>query len=54
MDCGSPRDPGLGSDGRTREEALKNVRETAESSLLVRKDLNLPLVAETAYVEVTT
>ncbi len=47
-----PAIPGCGSDGRTREEALKNVHDAAELCIGVRKDLELPVVVETATVEV--
>ena len=48
-----PAIPGCGSDGRTREEALENVHDAAELCLSVRRDLDLPLVVETAFVEVS-
>jgi len=47
-----PAIPGCGSEGATREDALMNVRDAAELCLSVRKDLDLPLVVETASVEV--
>ena len=47
-----PAIPGCGSDGKTREEALANVHDAAELCIAVRKDLNLPLLVETATVEV--
>ena len=47
-----PAIPGCGSDGKTREEALVNVQDAAELCIAVRKDLGLPLVVETATVEV--
>lgn len=47
-----PAIPGCGSDGKTREEALANVQDAAELCIAVRKDLGLPLVVETATVEV--
>lgn len=47
-----PAIPGCGSDGKTREEALKNVQDAAKLCLSVRKDLNLPSVVEVASVEV--
>ena len=49
-----PAIPGCGSDGKTREEALKNVHDAAGLCLAVRSDLNLPLVVEVASVEVVT
>ncbi len=47
-----PAIPGCGSDGLTREEALENVHDAAALCISVRKDLNLPIVVETATVEV--
>ena len=47
-----PAIPGSGSDGKTRAEALANVHDAAELCIAVRKDLNLPLLVETATVEV--
>ena len=47
-----PSIPGCGSEGSTREEALANVHDAAEVCLAVRKDLSMPLIVETAYVEV--
>ncbi|MDR3688905.1 MAG: type II toxin-antitoxin system HicB family antitoxin [Fimbriimonas sp.] len=43
---------GCGSDGLTKEDALANMRDTAALCLSVRRDLELPLVVETATVEV--
>ena len=47
-----PAIPGCGSDGKTREEALHNVEDAANLCIAVRKDLGLPVVVETATVEV--
>ena len=47
-----PAIPGCGSDGKSREEALENVHDAAELCIAVRKDLDMPLVVETATVEV--
>ena len=45
-----PAIPGCGSDGKTREEALRNVQDAAQLCVAVRKDLNLPISVETATV----
>ena len=47
-----PSIPGCGSDGKTREEALENVRDAAQACLAVRKDLGLPATVETVTIEV--
>jgi len=47
-----PAIPGCASDGKTRDEALANVRDAAELCIAVRKDLDLPVTVETATVEV--
>ena len=47
-----PSIPGCGSEGNTKDEALANVHDAAEICLAVRKDLGMPLIVETAYVEV--
>ncbi len=47
-----PAIPGCGSDGKTREEALRNVQDAAQLCVAVRKDLNLPISVETATVVV--
>lgn len=49
-----PALPGCVSQGRTREEALANVREAILVSLETRKDQGLPLEVEVAEVEVAT
>jgi len=49
-----PALPGCVSQGRTREEALANVREAILLSLETRKDHGLPLEVEIAEVEVAT
>lgn len=41
-----PSIPGCGSEGRTREEAIENVRDAAKLCLAVREDLGLPPVVE--------
>lgn len=50
-DC--PSIPGCVSQGRTREEALENVREAIALCLEVRAEQGLPLTVETREVEVT-
>jgi predicted RNase H-like HicB family nuclease len=47
-----PAVPGCVSQGRTRDEALANVREAAEGCLLVRAESGLPLTVETTEIEV--
>ena len=49
-----PALPGCVSQGRTREEALANVREAILLSLETRKAHGLPLEVEVAEVEVAT
>jgi len=48
-----PSIPGCVSQGKTREEALANVREAIAACLEVRAERGLPLTAETPQVEVT-
>lgn len=48
-----PSVPGCVSQGRTREEALENIREAIAGCLEVRAERGLPLTVETAQVEVT-
>jgi len=48
-----PSIPGCVSQGRTREEALENIREAIAGCLEVRAERGLPLTVETALVEVT-
>ena len=47
-----PSVPGCVSQGRTREEALDNVREAIALCLEVRAEQGLPLTVETEEVEV--
>ena len=48
-----PSIPGCISQGRTREDALQNIREAIAACLEVRADLGYPLTVETRQVEVT-
>ena len=48
-----PSIPGCVSQGRTREEALENVKDAIRVCLQVRADQGLPLTVETRQVEVT-
>ena len=48
-----PSIPGCVSQGRTRDEALENIREAIAGCLEVRAEMGLPLTVETAQVEVT-
>ncbi len=45
--------PGCVSQGKTREEALTNIREAIVLCLEVRAERGLPLTVETQQVEVT-
>ncbi len=47
-----PSIPGCVSQGKTKAEALKNVREAIELCLEVRAERGLPLTIETKQVEV--
>lgn len=47
-----PAIPGCVSQGETKAEALKNVREAIELCLEVRAERGLPLTIETKQVEV--
>jgi predicted RNase H-like HicB family nuclease len=47
-----PAIPGCVSQGKTKSEALKNVREAIELCLEVRAERGLPLTIETKQVEV--
>ena len=47
-----PAIPGCVSQGTTRTEALKNIREAIELCLEVRAERGLPLTIETRQVEV--
>jgi predicted RNase H-like HicB family nuclease len=48
-----PSIPGCVSQGRTRDEAIDNVREAISACLEVRAERGLPLTMETRLVEVT-
>jgi predicted RNase H-like HicB family nuclease len=47
-----PAIPGCVSQGRTREEAMENIKEAIALCLEVRTERGLPLTFETADVEV--
>ena len=47
-----PAIPGCVSQGRTKEEALENIREAIQLCLEVRAEKGLPLTIETRQVEV--
>jgi predicted RNase H-like HicB family nuclease len=47
-----PSIPGCVSQGKTREEALANIREAIAACLEVRAERGLPLTVETQQVEV--
>ena len=47
-----PSIPGCVSQGRTKEEALENIRDAIDACLQVRAELGLPLTVETHQVEV--
>lgn len=47
-----PSIPGCVSQGRTKEEALKNIEEAIRLCLEVRAEQGLPLTVETRQVEV--
>ena len=47
-----PSIPGCVSQGRTRDQALQNIKEAIVGCLEVRAELGLPLTVETAQVEV--
>lgn len=48
-----PSIPGCVSQGRTKREALKNIKEAMELCLEVRAEQGLPLTVETRQVEIT-
>jgi len=47
-----PSIPGCVSQGKTKEEALANVKEAISLCLEVRSEMGLPLTIETRYLEV--
>jgi len=47
-----PAIPGCLSQGKTRQEALSNIREAITHCLEVRRQEGLPLTVETAEIEV--
>jgi predicted RNase H-like HicB family nuclease len=47
-----PALPGCMSQGRSQEEALKNVREAIEASLLTRREMGIETAFQVAEVEV--
>jgi predicted RNase H-like HicB family nuclease len=47
-----PSIPGCISQGRTEEEAQKNIQDAIKECLIVRKDLGLPPIISTRVVEV--
>lgn len=48
-----PAIPGCVSQGATRDEALRNVRDAIQACLQVRAERGMPLTVETHQVEVT-
>ena len=48
-----PAIPGCVSQGRTRDEALVNIRDAIAACLEVRAERGMPLTVETQQVEVT-
>lgn len=48
-----PSIPGCVSQGKTRDEALKNIEEAIRLCLEVRAEQGMPLTVETRQVEVT-
>lgn len=47
-----PSIPGCFSQGKTREEALENIKDAIKGCLEVRAELGMPLTVETKQVEV--
>jgi predicted RNase H-like HicB family nuclease len=50
VDC--PAIPGCATQGKTRAEALANIREAIDLSLEFRRAKGMPLVLETSEIEV--
>jgi predicted RNase H-like HicB family nuclease len=46
--------PGCVSQGKTKDDALKNIKDSIKLCLEVRSDLGYPLTIETQLVEVVT
>lgn len=47
-----PAIPGCVSQGRTRDEAIENIKDAIQQCLQVRAERGLPLTLETSQVEV--
>jgi predicted RNase H-like HicB family nuclease len=47
-----PAIPGCVSQGRSREEAIENIRDAIKNCLIVRAERGLPLTLETHLIEV--
>jgi predicted RNase H-like HicB family nuclease len=47
-----PSIPGCVSQGKTRDEAIANIRDAIQQSLIVRSEKGLPLTVETQQIEV--
>lgn len=47
-----PALPGCISQGKTREEAISNIREAIEGCIMARKEMGLPPVEEITELEV--
>jgi predicted RNase H-like HicB family nuclease len=48
----APAIPGCGSDGKTREEAIENLRDAILSCLEVRREMGMPATVETVTIEI--
>ena len=48
-----PAIPGCVSQGKTREEASRNLKEAMQSCLEVRKEKGMPLTVETQEIELS-
>ena len=48
-----PSIPGCVSQGRSKREAMKNIKEAIKLCLEVRAEKGMPLTVETGHVEVT-
>ncbi len=48
-----PAIPGCISQGKTKEEAIENIKEAIEGCISVRKEMGLPSVEEITELEVT-